>query len=551
MKMAKHWQTAGKRALAGFLGTALAFAGNPIGPTNAYAAEHSMSSFLTVGEAIQAAGSFVHLGDDCMLTRAVFLRENNDYRDQPVWKLQWEDAEKFRLTIHLDAASGKLLYYEVSYGDEQGSPVSKEAALETAKRFVEQAVSPQERSKLSGANAFGRLQPYHHYGEDGYVFTFTRIENQIPFPEDGCEVIVGRNGEVKEFYREWHEGELPRAAKLIPEKEARALFGEKATPILLNKDLSSITMSYAAPKTDAYRLVYAYREMDPQMVDAVTGQVLNARGEPPAEKRIQPLGRNIRGDRGAPKTITKEEAQKIAAQSLPSPERYQVTGSEQGEKQWKFTFTPRGDGKHQPEATTVVISRQGDVLEFANPGAVTGAPEKEEGVPYALAALRAGKLVQTFYNDRSGEIYAIEGTPSDKDTKRHLETGTLYQITFGWLQDGVPVEGKTIEVLVDVKTGQPVYLNARGSEQSPQNALPKEAVIEPSAAQRIELENRTFALTYYASVYSPEKILLVYRSIGEEGVVDAQTGKWLNFGQMWREARANAMATATEKGTGR
>lgn len=57
-------------------------------------------------------------------------------------------------------------------------------------------------------------------GEQREFVTFTRVENEIPFLENGFRFIVDHNGEVMSFSREWYEGKLPDAAKVIDSAEA-------------------------------------------------------------------------------------------------------------------------------------------------------------------------------------------------------------------------------------------------------------------------------------------------------------------------------------------
>lgn len=103
------------------------------------------------------------------------------------------------------------------------------------------------------------------------------MENNIPFNQNWIRVRANSSGEIVEFKRNWYEGELPDARLAIPEELARNTLEKGREPSLLYRKMGKGTGSDGKIR-DEYRLVYDYRKTDPQLVDAITGRVIDAGG---------------------------------------------------------------------------------------------------------------------------------------------------------------------------------------------------------------------------------------------------------------------------------
>ncbi len=500
-----------------------------------YAAELKKTESITQDEAIRAAKKWVEISDDHKLVHAKLLGEYNDYHDQPLWKLAWSNKKGSSFIAYIDASTGILLSYDGTSGV-TNAQVSEEVALEKAKQFMQRAIDGKELEKLSKPNEFKHLLSSSLYQSSKHVFTFTRIENGIPFIENGFELIVAPSGEIEEFYRDWHEGELPAVKPVISEKEAEALFLKLVTPALINMELYTITRR----DTDEgqYRLVYGYRDTDPQFVDALSGAVINETGKPPAEKRLQTLGKTFPADDAAKTRLdTQQEAQKLAEQYMSHfPGVYRVESNGMSLDNWSFTVTSLDKTVKKKKPIKLILKPNGEIMEYLAEGS-DDVPVKEEGIPYALAEVRAIKLVKTFYGNRLGEIYVMEPLTYQKDTKHMLVMGGYYTVKFGWMNEGVPIENAYMEVFVNIKTGEAEYLSSHGNSKPLHVNQLAAGIVSPEVARKAEQENKRWMLTYYRPKYAPEyyQIMLVYRLVGESGVVDAHTGKWLSFSELRNE----------------
>lgn len=516
------------------MSSALVLQSNSGGTAIIYAAEQKTNASISHEEAVRFAQKWVEIPSNYKIVRAIFLGEYNDYHDQELWKIAWSNKKGSSCTVYIDASTGKLLSYS-SYSGVAKNQVNEEVALEKAKQFLQRAIGTEELKKLSKPNEYEPILSYYFHDATDYAFTFTRVENQIPFIENGFEIVVGRDGEIQKFYREWREGDIPTASQVISVKDAQSLM-EGISPTLINKELYSMTKLDS--DREKYQLVYGYSESDPQFIDARTGSLINARGKAPTEKRIQALGRTFPANEAVMplKIVTQEEAQKIAEKySSHFPGTYQVDSKGKNGDNWSFTFSPLDETDQKKKPIKLLIKSNGEIMEYISDGQ-TDLPVKKEGIPYAMAEGKAIKLVKTLYGDRLGEIYVMEPYPYDTDTKKIIEIGDYYTVRFGWMKDGVPIENVKMEVLVNPKTGEAEYLGTYGNSKPLRVNQSGAGIVDPEVAKKVERENKRLILTYYDPRFGLEndQIMLVYRYIGDQGVVDAHTGKWLSFREMWK-----------------
>ncbi|MFD2370653.1 S-layer homology domain-containing protein [Brevibacillus sp. GCM10020057] len=530
----------------------------------AYAAELSTPQ-ITKEQAVQLAGKWITVPDGYKQESVTFQDAQRDrYAGQSTWNLSWRNAKNDGgMYMTIDADTGQLLQF--SRYDSRTKPsvqaVSAEQAETKATQFLQLVTSEDERKKLSKPNQYGSFRTYLANPAE-HVFAYTRMENNLPFLENGFIVVVNGAGEINSFTRQWSKAPLPAPDHVVSREQAEKLLAEKTAPSLRYKDMAGITGNY---QTDSgrYMLVYGYSSSDPRYVDAVAGTVVNAQGKPAASKPVQPLGTSRAGRVDAEKRVTKEQAQQIAEQLIKKlPGQYRSDGSHGGGvstgangieiRSWSFTFTPLQAKDKAAEPVHVSINDRGQLEEFTRNDRVRfreKGTKIEKAVPWKTAEESAVQLVKTFYADRLGEIYLLDQEPSDRYIKEVLEHGGPYAIRFGWLKDGVPLEDADFTVEVNPQTGEAETMWVRAGDLPEQVEADGERVIDASTAKKVEQEQKTLALTYFQpqavefALPDPNAApLLVYRYVGEEGVVDAQTGEWISFAQERKKQRPQDIA---------
>lgn len=522
------------------------------GASLAYAAEKDAA--ISKEQAIQIAKSLIDITDGFVNESAQLLSEDRyPLSSTPVWALHWQEKGNDRMiSVTVDAVTGKLLNmfrYEVDqWGSESEKSLSEEEAEKIAADLLKKAAG-EEVSKLSKANEYTGVTNYYT-GADEYLFVYTRVENGIPFPENGIQIVVNKQGQITNYNRNWYEGSIPQETV----KDLTDKLKESIKPSLQFVSLSARVGDWGAKPS--YRLVYQYSESDPAMLDAVTGEVLTPTGNPAGEqKEMTPLGTKIRQGDSPKKLIDEQEAENIANQWIKKflGEEYQKgtssgSGSSVGadgivERHWSFSYVP-AKAEGDTEEIRLEINDRGELTGFSTDEAFRRGEEKKVDSPVSWEEAKesAVNLVKTVYPDRLGEIYLI-----NTEATKNLQTSSLkyngsYTVTFGWLKAGVPVESAQVYVDVDAETGKAVRLwSGNTSQLADVPALT--ATIDAKKAIEVEAEHREPVLSYFISpLYqfanaqdkqpTPK---LVYRYLGEQGFVDAVSGEWISLDQLRKQ----------------
>lgn len=418
------------------------------------AAEQKSEKILSEQEAIEYAKKWVTIPEGYEYGYGEYIEPYDDFTPYAGWGLSWHRSDKSSIGFKIHPVSGNLLSYH-QYDDkdsEAPGPAttnSKQIALEGVLQFLTKVIPSEERAKL--------IEPDEvDYKSDGtYYFKFQRVENGIPFKDNYIAVIARGDGKVLRFNRLWYEGELPDASQIISEKEARELLEQKTEPTMYYKSFSS------GDHEEKYMLVYDYLPTDPQMVDAISGVMID--GEGAVAKPKQPI--------------------KIL--------------------------------KEMPSASVPKAGSQKD-----------GAFTREQAEAGAI------HLLQTTLRDQLANIYMLDPQPYDGGLRGKETNWRDYKVHFGWLKNGLLIEGARFKVSVNPYSGSSII----GDDQLPP------PVILDNNMQRVDLAfakkteqavKKSLELYYllpdldFNEVEEP-KPRLVYRLSGDKGVVDAHTGKWIS-----------------------
>lgn len=489
--------------------------------------------------------------------------ENAQYEDQavdaPIWNLVWSKGRDQMIFISLNASTGKIQQfsrYEQTVEAPAGT-LDLEEARRTAIRYLETLTSPEERAKLSEANEYAEIPPYYP-GNPERSFTFTRVENGLPFLENGFRISLNSRGELEFFSRQWYEGELPAPARTISLEEAEQKLADGMAPSLLYSRRSSLG-GLDNGGSGKQTLVYQYNPLDPQFVDAVSGEVINAHGKPAKPQKIEPLGTSTADpDREQP-LITREQAQQIADQLIQKfPGTYRSEGQRGSgvssgpdgieRRSWSFAYTPVEPSRDSGKPLELTIGDRGELVGYQHQDWFGERGERsvsrletntgEPAVFWEQAEKRAIELVKRLYADRLGEIYLIGNRPTEEQIRETLERGGAFEIRFGWLHDGIPIEHAEFYVIVDPESGEVVELRIFQNDlPSPQGETGE--FVDLNAAKQAEIAEKTLMLTYYQPAPSDYRAasetpapILVYRYVGDHGHVDAHTGEWVSYKEL-------------------
>lgn len=239
------------------------------------------------------------------------------------WFLHWFHSDESSIMYKIHPVSGQLLGYAYHKKSETTRPATtnrEQIALEGALQFLTKVIPSEERAKLTAR----KEGMFESNGSEPYFFGFQRVENGFPIKDNLIGVTVGGDGKVLNFYRLWYEGELPDASQIISEQEARELLEQKTEPTMYYKSISS------GDGESKYMLVYDYLPTDPQLVDAISGEMIDGKGalakprKPIKSLKEMPLIPAPKEGSGVNGMLTREQAEASAIHFLQTKHRDQL-----------------------------------------------------------------------------------------------------------------------------------------------------------------------------------------------------------------------------------
>lgn len=532
-----------------------------LGTVNVTAAEQQRK--MSQEDALTWAKKWIDIPRDYRLEDANYRDEMNWSAGKPVWRLGWVNDKDSRLSVTIDGTSGLLLSLYRDDAEPEKSrkqELTKEEIISKAEAFLKRVAPAEEMKQLSGANEYpAALTAIRYMDADQQAVAYTRMVDGIPFLENGYSFVVGSNGEIIRFEREWYEDSLPAAKPAIDEKQAAEKLEQSVNPSLAYESTRDLDNNLA--ELGRYRLIYRYEDQDPQMIDAATGNVINKLGEPVTQPdEPKPLGSGTVDISKYHALINKEQAQKIAEALIKRlPGSYRSDGSSGGgsssgpdgieSRRWHFDFIPLDSKKTtEVEPTVLSIDDHGRLKEYQLREDIDFHENLREPlaqtIPWEQAKGSATKLVTLLFGDQLGEIYLADHEPTADEMKRIKEKTGYYGIRFGWMKDGIPIRNHDLEVTVDAKTGEAVALDADRDDFQASVFDDAKQIVDVKQAVKVERGKKKPLLSYYLSERGrydePDttKPMLVYRYVGDDGVVDATSGEWLSFAEMNNNAKA-------------
>lgn len=547
-------------------GTAMALCGSclaflPVVDGNAGAVVYAASDktlSLTEAQAARMAKAWPIDLKDYELAEVFPDERLSHERGSEVWTIDWKHTkdESQRKWTTVEASTGKLLRYSRFQGDKQPDAgertISRAEALKLAEKFL-QLAAPEEFQRTAKDNQFQSMEP-HPPRAGIYAFSFARVENGIPFLENALQVTVDIQGEIVYYERNWFDGALPDPEPKLSLVEARKRWEEAVQPSLGYVYAGEELIKYGLKQKKTI-LAYHYNEKAPVLIDALTGQPYNILGESVSQPaKIAPLGESGKGARTAKKELTEFELRNRAdgiARDLfgAEPDRSRVGGTTfvvmddfgegGGGNSSLFFYVRPASGEEREKRYSLGMDDYGNVTNMSLDE--ERREEKRETVSHPISYEKAQAIATDFVKkllpDQLGELYPIQLPPAEESKKYLFGQNGGYFIVFGWLKQGIPVEHLETEVIIDPVTGEvngvysiPIY---QRMEEIPQQS----AGIDVSRAKQVEAEQRELLLTYFmphpewrqGSYLVKREPKLAYRMMGDDGVVDANEGKWVSF----------------------
>lgn len=362
---------------------------------------------LSKNKALEKAKSFVTVPADYELTSSR-LEQDYMFKDQKTWRFNWEnDTGKYRqwMSVAVDASTGELVYFNIDEAkryDHSNPPevnFSEEAAREIAEKYIN-AHQREKGRQLEFESV--RTEYWPDAGEKSrprsYNFNWVRKAKEVKFPGNGFYVQVDSNtGEVTGYRMNWWDVEFPDPQEIISSESAADIFLREAPlePAYLRLWSADPLASSGDRPNDEVKLVYHMSDKYFSLLDAHTGETLDAGGNPVSDKSDKIKFTDLENH------PVKDTVEILA--------RSGIIKGENGK------FLP-GNAVTQAELIAMLVRSTGQQIEVRN-GMADGNEKVPWYRPYYEVAARIGII-------KAGETPAPD-RPVDRETLARLTVNTL------------------------------------------------------------------------------------------------------------------------------
>lgn len=537
------------------LSTALLF---PMAPSlaNAYSTSSSQKAVMvasapsnakfTKEQAIAQAKKLFSIPDDYKIENTSF-RAADVWRPFPEWSFNWvkksanhEAQSSIYISIHAD--TGELTNYS-SYSPNQSKPVAKTITRDAAQKIALNFISKMASTRADEVQLYTKdvPTPKTPLGTNVvHYFRYSRVVNNIPFPDNGIDIAVDGSGKLQNYSLNWNDKIKFEQQKPISSDEALEAF----------KKYADVKLSYFLPwekdrSSDTSTPILAYpNPFNTIFLDAETGNPLTIGlneykpNEKPVPVSDQPLSPLYTGE-----PLDQDSASSYASKLFDLSD-YDVQSANYNENDyrgnrpvWDLQFERKDKA---PEKRFVYVSldaKNGDILSYnMDMGYPTPATKEKPAITEEQGKEKAIQFIRQYSPSLASSMYLV---PNVDDYKYQAEQGRMV-FNFRRMIDGIPAATGDANVTLDMKTGKVLYYYLNSGKENYPTKLPDHK--SEADALKAYLQESEATLTYVLPQLNeqtlktgviPERTAkLVYRMTltpnEQPYIYDAVTGDWKN-----------------------
>jgi len=489
----------------------------------------------------------------------------NDYNSRQAWSLNWSSTgtQAGSLSAQVDAVSGEILsiYYSKPYNPDQyykTPAVSLQQAEKTADQYLKKLTGDKyQRLKLIEDKS---IIPINTYGQTYYGFTWQRIENDIPVPDNGASIqIDAETGQLTSYYLNWTDLNFA-PAKTIDSTEATQAFS-KANLLELQYFLAPEIRPLKTADGNQEQVQLVYQLKNDGTIDALTGKpvILNQ------DQYWAANDAKLRGGMGAAQLdteqaaltpqeqqeivenlqlLTKEQAIAAIKKWVEIPKDFSIKNinlykdsSLRGDRVWSFSWENQ---KGTQYIHAKVNARNGELISFSsyNSSSVISPETKPISQDQAkkiaedfIRKIQPEKFKQTKL--KADDLISADNSSGDLSAKLSLPVDTN-SVTFYYqrIVNNILFPANQILVTVDLYTKK---ITSYQLDWWNLNFPQLSEAMGKNKAEELFFQSRPMKLQY-AIVYDrgePKEARLVYRPSADSSAVsdmmDAKNGNFLDW----------------------
>jgi len=463
--------------------------------------------------------------------------------------LNWSDSNNKLENISLSTDSqGNIIsfnkYNPVYKEPETKLPnFSREQAQEKAEAFIKRV----DQKAFNELKLEENTSPINSYDND-YNFNFTRVVNNIPYPDNSINVNVNKyTGEINNYYTNWERDIVfPKADNIIALENAKQAYKDEIGLQLMYKSSYRLFKTIDLIQETNYYLAYSTINNN-KVIDAITGRAITlgfygyGRGssnEKTMDSELQSITPQERAEIDKLSGIKDvEEIEKQAREILGLDSTYTLQNKNiyssyknSGEFQWSLYFNKKVDDNTSITADITINAKTAELLGFYKD--IKYNPDAKATITRSEALALAKDYINKVQPARVNQVELVE---------EDLKDGQLsYYFRFIRKTDEIYVESDSIQVAVgavnkDIQSYTLDWFNGM--------LPPMGEAISLGRAYEVLFNDVGYELKY-ATVYDYEKpegenkeIKLVYSvNPSKPSIINAHTGELLDYsGELYTE----------------
>lgn len=471
------------------------------------------------------------------------------FDDGAMWRIQFESADARKgfggLSVGVDAETGSVLQYSRLTGDPAQSPATVRYTLAEAAAKAQywlDMLAPALRPSLRAVDR--PMADYYGPGMQGYEFAWERMAEGYPTREAGLQISIDPGtGELRSFQRSRSQKQTYKLpASILPKEKAEAIYRQ------LPMQLAYQYFDTPATGVGEWRLVY--RPITGELpVLGQEGKLLDMMGRVVDLTSLQSIKLVPAPDqpyKAPDKPLTRDQALALARTLTgqvgePTDANYYESGGGQELHIWSFNWQSNGkDGPGETVGVEVDVDR-GVIRGYNSWSPGTAAGQAPSEMTEADAREAAIQFIRTTRPDLAGHLIIMPG--GDLNSPYYMkDSGAMarpeHYVRFMLTKDGIPIDGRQVEVMVDGATGK--VRNVWANDFSPEDRFPSaQALITPAEAMTTYLKQPGLELAWYQfwtmptndAQPQPQPPQLVWGSLNPymTSGIDARSGALLDY----------------------
>lgn len=466
---------------------------------------------LSKEQAIEVVKRYVQIPSDYKLESAYLNSDWSLSGNRSYWNLNFikkvDDRTYSSISANVDGNTGRLQSFSTYSDDPDQKPSFPPKVNFTDGKVIADkwlaGVNPQEYKDLKYNDRYEDEVKPPLDGNVQYHYSYVRIVNGVPFPQDTVTINVDGDGKIVNYYSNWTDDvKFEANDKVLSQAEALTMF----------RDKSKLALLYQLPyQTQENKKPYTAYTMDTFMLNAKTGEWWSQFGEsflPQVDEK--PISDKPLGEKPAANLkLSKDDAVKRVQQVFTIPKDYTLQNASYNEylnpennentSSWNLSWNVtqnEQDLSKRPSYSSIYASvnaSTGEIMNFNHYIESQGTPQPVKAkITADQAKQKAAEFAKKMVPHYAHELVPIN--PANIEDIMKDTSARNIDFNFKHVSDGVTIGYNNLYISIDKESGDIINYYANFSINNYPTKKPE--VISQDKAKDLLLSQYDIELAY-------------------------------------------------------